>query len=123
MEDYYWRCCPFGVSFGPWLWDRILAPVVDKLKREGLKIMAFCDDIMGSDERKPQVDEDGLRLKVTLQIHGYICQNEKCKGIVNALPAITGLGMIVDFREQKYFMTEKSIHQIIDMCLYSVEKV
>lgn len=113
---YYWKCCPFGVSFGPWLWDRILAPVVDKLKKEGLKIMAFCDDIIGSDERKSQADEDGLRLKVTLQTHGYICQDEKCKGIGNALPAITGLGMIVDFREQKYFMTEKRIHQIIDMC-------
>ena len=113
---YYWRCCPFGVSFGPWLWDRILTPVVDKLKKEGLQIMAFCDDVMGSDEEKSQADEDGLRLKVTLQIHGYICQDEKCKGIGDSLPTITGLGMIIDLQEQKYFMTEKRQHQIIDMC-------
>ena len=59
----------FGVKFGPWLWDRILAPVVDKLKKESLQMMYFCDDILGADKKKSQSDEDGLRLKSTLQIH------------------------------------------------------
>ena len=113
---YYWRCCPFGVKFGPWLWDRILAPVVDKLKKEGLQMIAFCDDILGADKKKSQADEDGLRLKATLQIHGYICQDEKCKGVGDSLSVISGLGMIVDLQSQKYLMTENRQDQIMDMC-------
>ena len=112
---YYWRCCPFGVSFGPWLWDRVLTPVLDSLKRDGLNIMAFCDDIMGGKGKKPQADEDGLRLRVKLQLHGYICQETKCQGIGDALPVIPGLGMLIQLDQQKYFMTEKRQSQIISM--------
>jgi len=112
---YYWRCCPFGVSFGPWLWDRVLSPVLDSLKKHGVNIMAFCDDILGGKGKKPQADEDGLRLRATLKHHGYICQEIKCHGIGDALPVIPGLGMIIQLDQQKYFMTPKRQAQIISM--------
>jgi hypothetical protein len=113
---YYWRCCPFGVSFGPWLWDRILAPVLDHLKKNSLKIMAFCDDILGGDKKKLQADEDGLRLVSTLQVHGYIVHPEKCQGVGNSLQIIPGLGMIINCKVKKYFMTPKRETQIVAMC-------
>ena len=114
-KHYYWRCCPFGVSFGPWLWDRILSPVLDSLKKDGLNIMAFCDDILGGKGTKSQADEDGLRLRATLQHHGYICQEAKCQGIGDALPVIPGLGMIIQLDQQKYCMTQKRQTQIMSM--------
>lgn len=109
---YFWRCCPFGVSFGPWLWDRILTPVLDYLKRKGLDLMAFCDDIMGGKRPKSEADEDGLCLRATLSNHGYICQETKCQGIGDSLPVIPGLGLIIDLHRQQYFMTEKRQAQI-----------
>ena len=118
---YYWRCCPFGVAFGPWLWDRILTPVLDSLKKGGLNIMAFCDDILGGKEKKPQADEDGLRLKAFLRLHGYICQESKCQGVGDALSSIPGLGMIVDLRAQKYLMTPKRQDQIVSMAKILLE--
>jgi hypothetical protein len=113
---YYWRCCPFGVAFGPWLWDRILVPVLDNLKKDSLKIMAFCDDILGGEKKKNQADEDGLRLKCSLQLHGYIRHKDKCQGIVNSLQVIPGLGMIIDCKVKKYFMTKKRQDQIVSLC-------
>ena len=114
-KHYYWRCCPFGVSFGPWLWDRILSPVLDSLKKDGLNIMAVCDDILGGKGTKSQADEDGLRLRATLQHHGYICQEAKCQDIGDALPVIPGLGMIIQLDQQKYCMTQKRQTQIMSM--------
>ena len=103
------------MSFGPWLWDRVLAPVLDSLAKDGINVMAFCDDIIGGKGSKPQADEDGLRLRATLQLHGYICQEAKCQGIGDALPAIPGLRMVIDLQHQKYFMTQKRQDQIISM--------
>ncbi len=56
---YTFVCMPFDTVFGPWLWDRILCPVIDSLKANKLKIMAFCDDILGANSPKAQADEDG----------------------------------------------------------------
>jgi hypothetical protein len=83
--------------------------------------MAFCDDILGGKEKKPQADEDGLRLKAFLRLHGYICQESKCQGVGDALPSIPGLGMIVDLRAQKYLMTPKRQDQIASMAKILLE--
>jgi hypothetical protein len=90
--------------------------VIDFLKSNKLKIMAFCDDIVGDNSLKSQVNEDGLHLKSFLILHGYIIQETKCNGIGNALPSIPGLGLIIDCQRQKYFFTEKRVKQIISMC-------
>ena len=113
---YTFVCMPFGTAFGPWLWDRILCPVIDSLKSNKLKIMAFCDDILGANSPKAQADEDGLRLKSFLILHGYIIQETKCNGIGNALPSIPGLGLVIDCQQQKYFLTDKREKQIISLC-------
>ena len=87
---------PFGTAFGPWLWDRILCPVIDSLKANKLKIMAFCDDILDANSPKAQADEDGWCLKSFFILHGYIIQETKCNGIGNALSSIPGLGIVID---------------------------
>ena len=107
---------PFGVSFGPWLFDRVLTPVVDKLKKDGLRLMAFCDDIMGGNKPQSRASEDSPRLKTFLQLHGYIVQESKCQGVGNTLSVIVGLGLKIDCRQQKYFMTEKRQQQISSIC-------
>ena len=90
---YCWQMMPFGVSFGPWLFDRVLTPVVDKLKKDGLRLMTFCDDIMGGNKPQSRASEDSPRLKTFLQLHGYIVQESKCQGVGNALSVIVGLGL------------------------------
>ena len=112
---YCWQMMPFGVSFGPWLFDRVLTPVVDKLKKDGLRLMTFCDDIMGGNKPQSRASEDSLRLKTFLQLHGYIVQESKCQGVGNALSVIVGLGLKIDCCQQKYFMTEKRQQQIISI--------
>jgi hypothetical protein len=59
---YCWQMMPFGVSFGPWLFDRVLTPVVDQLKKDGLRLMVFCDDIVGGNKPQSRASEDSLRL-------------------------------------------------------------
>ncbi len=73
----------------------LLTPVVDKLK-DGLRLMAFCDDIMGGNKPQSRASEDSLRLKTFLQIHGYIVQESKCQGVGNTLSVIVGLGFKID---------------------------
>jgi hypothetical protein len=107
---------PFGTSFGPYLWDRILCPVIDSLKSNKLKIMAFCDDILGANSPKTQDHEDDLRCKSFLILHGYMLQETKCNGIGDVLPSIPGLGLVIDCEQQKYFLTEKREKQIISLC-------
>ena len=77
--------------------------------------MAFCDDKLGGKDKKPQADEDGLRLKAFLRLHGYICQESKCQGVGDALQSIPGLGMIVDMSAQKYLMTSERQDQVVSM--------
>ena len=69
--------------------------------------MAFCDDILGANSAKTQTNEDDLRLKSFLILHGYIIQETKCNGIGNTLPSIPGLGLVIDCKQQKYFLTDK----------------
>ena len=75
--------------------------------------MAFCDDILGANSPKARADEDGLRLKSFLILHGYIIQETKCNDIGNTLPSIPGLGLV---KKQKYFLTDKREKQIISLC-------
>jgi hypothetical protein len=106
---------PFGTAFGSWLWDRILAPVIDSLKENNIKILAFCNDIFGSNSLKSQAEEDGLSLQSFLILHGYIIQETKFNGIGNTLSSIPGLGLVIDCQQQKYFLTEKRERQIISL--------
>ncbi len=88
---YTFVCMSFNTVFGPCLWDRILWPVIDSLKSNKLKIIAFSDNILGVNSPKAQVNVDGLSLKWFLILHVYIIQEMKFDGIGNTFPVIHGL--------------------------------
>jgi len=54
-----------------------------------------------------------MRMVYDLKLHyrfmDIFVRMKNVKGIGDSLPTITGLGMIIDLQEQKYFMTEKRL--------------
>lgn len=43
---YQFRCLPFGISSAPWCFTKILRPVVASLRRRGVRLIIYLDDIL-----------------------------------------------------------------------------
>ena len=43
---YQWRVLPFGLSFSPYFFCKILKPVIQYLREQGLKVVIFVDAIL-----------------------------------------------------------------------------
>ena len=43
---YAWCCYPFGISYGPYFFQKTLHPVIVFIRQNGIRLAAFMDDFL-----------------------------------------------------------------------------
>ncbi len=74
---YEFTCLPFGLSSAPWGFTKILKPVVAFLRKNGMKLIFYLDDILIISSSKEQAEKDFNIAKGLLEDLGFIVHQTK----------------------------------------------
>ena len=110
---YQWNCIPFGLNVAPWLFTKVMKPVVNFLRSENLISVVYLDDWLcfGS-----SYDECLQNLKFTVQTLeslGFII-NEKKSSLVPQ-NRCQFLGLILNSMHMSIELPETKRHQIASL--------
>ena len=69
-RGFQFRVMPFGLTTAPWLFNRIMTPIVTGLGRSGIRVMAYLDDFLVLASRA-QISDHLSRVESTLVRAGF----------------------------------------------------
>ena len=111
-EDQLWQfsSLPFGLSSAPYVFTKLLKPVVTVLRKLGIRCVLYLDDMLimaQSKERLRSYLATAVELLVSL---GFIINTKK--SIFSPSQVIEFLGFILDSRVMTIALPNRKIHQI-----------
>jgi hypothetical protein len=74
---YQFRCLAFGLSSAPWLFTKILKPVVTLLRKLGIRLTIYLDDILILNTSAEGVRRDYILTVSILGKCGFLINMEK----------------------------------------------
>jgi hypothetical protein len=93
---YRFRACPFGVRCAPFAATRMLRPALDLLRREGLVIQAYLDDLLLMAPTVTEVEAAAARTVEVLEDLGWVVN--RTKSVLSGSTRLTYLGHELDSR-------------------------
>jgi hypothetical protein len=117
---YEFTCLPFGLSSAPWGFTKILKPVVAFLRKNGIKLIFYLDDILIISSSKEQAAKDFNIAKGLLEDLGFIVH--QTKSIATPSQTIEFLGLIVNSMNLSVFLPDTKVDSIIDLCALAIDK-
>jgi hypothetical protein len=117
---YEFTCLPFGLSSAPWGFTKILKPVVAFLRKNGIKLIFYFDDILIISSSKQQAEKDFNITKGLLEDLGFIVH--QTKSIATPSQTIKFLGLIVNSMNLSVSLPDTKVDSIIDLCAVAIDK-
>ena len=94
---FFFRALPFGLATAPWLFTMLMDAALNSLRKEGLNILGYIDDLVLWNPSSPDVQLQTNRTVTVLQNLGLTINLEKsCPSPVSSL---AWLGIVWDGRE------------------------
>jgi hypothetical protein len=97
---YRYRCLPFGCNWSPALYARMLQPAIDAIRKLGIRIIWYVDDILVVADSREELDAALLRVMQTLAAHGWKVAADKT--YCHAYTTIPFLGLCVSFDQNGF---------------------
>lgn len=118
---YQFRCLAFGLSSEPWIFTKILKPIVTFLRRQGLRLIIYLDDILILNSNAEGAGRDYLFAVSILENCGFFINLEKSVGTPEQV--IEYLGLIIDSKSLSLSLRPEKTAKIIDLCGKALERV
>mmetsp|Transcript_74836 Transcript_74836/g.200622 ORF Transcript_74836/g.200622 Transcript_74836/m.200622 type:complete len:681 (+) Transcript_74836:204-2246(+) len=109
---YHFTVLPFGLSCAPRIFTVIMKTTVAYLRWQGVRVMAYLDDLIFGARSKIDALRDAHRMLRTLQDFGWLVNADKCVGLETAVQAFVALGTLVDLHRRKFLMTDRTMERI-----------
>ena len=93
-KTYQLNCLPFGLSSALWVFTKTLKPVLAILRKRGVKLIAYIDDILILAESRDLIQDQVTGMFYLLECLGFIVNRKK--SILNPTQVIEFLGLSVD---------------------------
>jgi hypothetical protein len=90
---YRYSCLPFGVSWSPALYAKMLQPAINAIRRLGIKIIWYVDDLLIVANNREELDAALTRVMQELAGHGWKVASDKT--FCYAYSTIPFLGLLV----------------------------
>ncbi len=109
---YQYTCLPFGLSSAPWAFTKLLKPVVAYLRKRGIRLIIYLDDmlIIGSD--RASLIQDFQFVKSLLESLGFLDGSQ-----------MEFLGLIVNSLHLSVSLPKDKLESIIQLCTDALSKV
>jgi hypothetical protein len=94
---FRWLRLPFGMSWSPSMFSAALKPVIDALRKEGVRCVVYVDDILILADTVSRLDADTARTMELLEKAGWRVSPEKTYPFAH--DRIVFLGLLLDLRD------------------------
>ena len=94
-----WTRLPFGMTHSPEAFQAALAPVVERLRKEGIRMVVYVDDLLVAARDAAKLDEAAQRVISALRQAGWRVAPDKVQPWAH--DRIVFLGVLVDLQEEK----------------------
>ena len=107
-------CLPFGLSSAPRLFTKLLKPVVSQLRRLGIRLVIYLDDMLFMNESEEKLIKD-LRIAINLLSSlGFLINWDK--SILSPAKSIEFLGLLVNSTDLSLALPLKAVSSILSIC-------
>lgn len=72
-------CLPFGLNIAPWIFTKVVKPIVSKLRSQGLMSVVYLDDWLCLGKSKEDCEQSLIKTKQLLETLGFMINSQKSK--------------------------------------------
>ena len=113
-RTYQFTCLPFGLTSAPRIFTKILKPVTGFLRKMGVRIIVYLDDMLIMNSTLDGARKDIMILKLILENLGFLINLEK--SIFVPVQIIEFLGIIVDSTNMRFLLPDEKVAVIQKEC-------
>ncbi|KAI8511561.1 hypothetical protein Bbelb_106610 [Branchiostoma belcheri] len=114
------QCLPFGLTSAPRVFTKVLRPIVAILRRQGLLIVIFLDDLLIIARSREQCLEHIAIARELLEQLGFVLNLEKSQLIPSQVA--TFLGLVLDSRTLTIYLPEDKLDKVVSSCQSLLEQ-
>ena len=111
---YQFSCLPFGLGPAPRLFTKLLKPFVALLRRLGLRLIIYLDDIIVFNQTQEDIVRDRDSTLWLLQHLGFVINWKK--SVLHPAQSMEYLGFVISSIEMKLFLPPGKMSQLVEDC-------
>ena len=111
LRYFVFSVLPFGLSSAPYIFTKLLKPLVKKWRGEGKSIILYLDDGLGAAQPFNSAKICSLQIHADLLKFGLLPNEEKC--IWEPCQSIVWLGTVIDTANSTIAATDKRIESLL----------
>lgn len=113
-------CLPFGLSSAPWVFTKLLKPVVAYLRQQGIRLIIYLDDILILNQSRESLEGQLVVVSNLLDSLGYIINKDKSHTIPTQ--EIEFLGLLIDSTSVSLKLPDAKQDAIMKWCKDALKK-
>ena len=107
-------CLPFGISSAPRKFTKLLKPIVAELRRRGITLIIYIDDIWITADSFLACHEDTMDTARILTEVGFLLNKKKSRPVPSQI--VTALGYVFNSIDMTVSLPEKKINDVFSHC-------
>ena len=111
---YQFSSLCFGLASAPWAFTKLLRPVVSFLRKQGMRLIIYLDDILFLNQSEEGVEQDFLKAVRVLEACGFLVNFDKSIG--KGTKIIEYLGLMVNSENLSLSLLSKKVEEIKKLC-------
>ena len=111
---YQFSCLPFGLTSAPRQFTKLMKPIVSLLRRIGIRLLIYLDDLLILNQNKVQLAKDANSLIFLLQNLGLVINWGK--SVLEPTQELEYLGMLINSNTMELSLPQTKLHDIQSRC-------
>ncbi len=114
------NCLFFGISSAPRIFTKLLRPVISYLRKEGIRLVVYLDDILIVNETQEGAKRDFLIVVELIQRLGFLINWPK--SVPEPAQILEYLGLVIDSRELSFTLPKKKALSVQETCSKAIKE-
>lgn len=119
-QNYQFKSLPFGLATAPRVFTKILRPLAAKLRKQGIRIVIYLDDILIMAQSKDLLRSHMRVLAHELECLGFKLNQNKC--VWTPTQTIEYLGFLINSVKMTISLPDDKLHKIKKECRHLYNK-
>ena len=119
-KKYQYNCLPFCLNCAPWVFTKILKPIISFLRKQGVRLIIYLDDMLILSESRSNAIVNFRLVIDTLNFAGFLINWEKTISVPSH--QIEFLGVIIDSEQLTLSLKQSKVEDIKKLCLSALSK-
>ena len=118
---YYFTVLPFGLSTGPFIFTKLMRPLVAYWRAQAIRICCYLDDGLGASQPYSKAVVVAEMVRNTSLAAGFVISEEK--SVWQPTEWISWLGIDYDSKENVFKITETRVRSLLESLDYTIDNL